>query len=83
MTHAAMSTGAGSKTFEKSVRARLHQAEDFPEQVPGEMVKFAKNGSYVTAAEIKLAWAATGGDRAVTAGASPSSPSMAHRQAPR
>ena len=55
MTHAAMSTGAGSNTFEKSVRARLHQAEDILEQVPGaEMVKFAKNGSDAHPAEIKL-----------------------------
>jgi glutamate-1-semialdehyde 2,1-aminomutase len=39
----------------------LRAAEDFLEQVPGtDMVKFAKNGSDVTTAAVKLARAATG-----------------------
>jgi glutamate-1-semialdehyde 2,1-aminomutase len=41
----------------------LQAAEEFLQQVPGaEMVKFAKNGSDVTTAAIKLARAATGRD---------------------
>jgi glutamate-1-semialdehyde 2,1-aminomutase len=41
----------------------LRAAEEFVEQVPGaDMVKFAKNGSDVTTAAVKLARAATGRD---------------------
>ena len=50
----------------------LRAAEDFLEQVPGaDMVKFAKNGSDVTTAAIKLARAATGRDLVAICGTQP------------
>ncbi len=50
----------------------LHAAEEFLAQVPGaEMVKFAKNGSDVTTAAIKLARAATGRDLVAICGDQP------------
>ena len=50
----------------------LRTAEDFLEQVPGaDMVKFAKNGSDVTTAAVKLARAATGRDLVAICGTQP------------
>ena len=50
----------------------LRAAEEFLEQVPGaDMVKFAKNGSDVTTAAIKLARAATGRDLVAICGTQP------------
>ena len=50
----------------------LDAAEEFLDQVPGaDMVKFAKNGSDVTTAAIKLARAATGRDLVAICGTQP------------
>jgi glutamate-1-semialdehyde 2,1-aminomutase len=49
--------------FTRPTELELHAAEDFLAMVPGaEMVKFAKNGSDVTTAAVRLARAATGRD---------------------
>jgi glutamate-1-semialdehyde 2,1-aminomutase len=50
----------------------LRAAEDFLQHVPGaDMVKFAKNGSDVTTAAVKLARAATGRDLVAICGSQP------------
>jgi glutamate-1-semialdehyde 2,1-aminomutase len=63
---AVASAAAAGVNFTRPTALELEAAETFLEQVPGaDMVKFAKNGSDVTTAAIKLARAATG--RAVVA----------------
>ena len=63
---AVASAAAAGVNFTRPTVLELEAAETFLEQVPGaDMVKFAKNGSDVTTAAIKLARAATG--RAVVA----------------
>ena len=58
--------------FSRPSTWELRAAEDFLEQVPGgDMVKFAKNGSDVTTAAIKLARAATGRDLVAICGTQP------------
>lgn len=58
--YAAMKDGT---SFSRPSELELRAAEDFLELVPGaDMVKFAKNGSDVTTAAIRLARAATGRD---------------------
>ena len=55
---------AGGTSFSRPGLLELRAAEAFLEQVPGaDMVKFAKNGSDVTSAAVKLARAATGRKR--------------------
>jgi glutamate-1-semialdehyde 2,1-aminomutase len=55
---------ASGTSFSRPGRLELQAAETFLEQVPGaEMVKFAKNGSDVTTAAVRLARAATGRKR--------------------
>jgi glutamate-1-semialdehyde 2,1-aminomutase len=57
-------TIANGVSFSRPTRLELVAAEDFLNLVPGaDMVKFAKNGSDVTTAAIKLARAATGRDK--------------------
>jgi glutamate-1-semialdehyde 2,1-aminomutase len=52
---------ADGASFTRPTLRELESAETFLDQVPGaEMVKFAKNGSDVTTAAVKLARAATG-----------------------
>jgi glutamate-1-semialdehyde 2,1-aminomutase len=58
---AVASAAAGGTSFTRPTVLELEAAENFLEQVPGaDMVKFAKNGSDVTTAAVKLARAATG-----------------------
>ncbi|WP_234834857.1 glutamate-1-semialdehyde 2,1-aminomutase [Mycolicibacterium stellerae] len=55
---------ADGVNFTRPTRLELAAAEDFLHLVPGaDMVKFAKNGSDVTTAAIRLARAATGRDK--------------------
>jgi glutamate-1-semialdehyde 2,1-aminomutase len=59
-------------SFSRPSMWELRAAEEFLEQVPGaEMVKFAKNGSDVTTAAVKLARAATGRDLVAICGTQP------------
>lgn len=58
---AVMSAAANGVNFTRPSALELEAAESFLEQVPGaDMVKFAKNGSDVTTAAVKVARAATG-----------------------
>ena len=58
---AVASAAADGTNFTRPTVLELEAAETFLEQVPGaDMVKFAKNGSDVTTAAVKLARAATG-----------------------
>jgi glutamate-1-semialdehyde 2,1-aminomutase len=58
---AVASAAAAGTSFTRPTVLELEAAETFLEQVPGaDMVKFAKNGSDVTTAAVKLARAATG-----------------------
>lgn len=58
--------------FSRPTVWELRAAERFIEQVPGsEMVKFAKNGSDVTTAAVKLARSATGRDMVAICGTQP------------
>jgi glutamate-1-semialdehyde 2,1-aminomutase len=58
--------------FSRPTVWELRAAEQFLAQVPGaEMVKFAKNGSDVTTAAVKLARAATGRDMVAVCGTQP------------
>jgi glutamate-1-semialdehyde 2,1-aminomutase len=58
---AVASAAAAGTNFTRPTILELDAAETFLEQVPGaDMVKFAKNGSDVTTAAVKLARAATG-----------------------
>jgi len=58
--------------FSRPTVWELRAAEQFVEQVPGsEMVKFAKNGSDVTTAAVKLARSATGRDMVAVCGTQP------------
>jgi glutamate-1-semialdehyde 2,1-aminomutase len=58
--------------FSRPTVWELRAAEELLEQVPGaDMVKFAKNGSDVTTAAIKLARAATGRDLVAICGSQP------------
>ena len=58
--------------FSRPTVWELRAAESFLEQVPGaDMVKFAKNGSDVTTAAIKLARSATGRDLVAVCGTQP------------
>jgi len=60
---AVAAAAAAGTSFSRPTALELAAAEDFLTLVPGaEMVKFAKNGSDVTTAAIKLARAATGRD---------------------
>jgi len=60
---AVCSAAADGVSFSRPSMWELRAAEEFLKQVPGaEMVKFAKNGSDVTTAAVKLARAATGRD---------------------
>jgi glutamate-1-semialdehyde 2,1-aminomutase len=61
VVEAVMSAIADGVNFTRPTTLELEAAETFLEQVPGaDMVKFAKNGSDVTTAAVKLARAATG-----------------------
>ena len=61
VTEAVMSAIVEGVNFTRPTMLELQAAETFLDQVPGaEMVKFAKNGSDVTTAAVKLARAATG-----------------------
>jgi glutamate-1-semialdehyde 2,1-aminomutase len=63
---------ADGVNFSRPTPWELEAAEEFLEQVPGaDMVKFAKNGSDVTTAAIKLARAATGRDLVAICGTQP------------
>lgn len=58
--------------FSRPSHWELLAAERFLEQVPGaEMVKFAKNGSDVTSAAVKIARAATGREKVAVCGTQP------------
>jgi glutamate-1-semialdehyde 2,1-aminomutase len=60
---AVCSTASEGVSFSRPSIWELRAAEDFLQHVPGaDMVKFAKNGSDVTTAAVKLARAATGRD---------------------
>jgi glutamate-1-semialdehyde 2,1-aminomutase len=63
---------ANGVNFSRPSMWELRAAEELLEQVPGaEMVKFAKNGSDVTTAAVKLARAATGRDLVAICGTQP------------
>jgi glutamate-1-semialdehyde 2,1-aminomutase len=63
---------ANGVSFSRPNVWELRAAEDFLEHVPGaDMVKFAKNGSDVTSAAVKLARAATGRDLVAICGSQP------------
>jgi glutamate-1-semialdehyde 2,1-aminomutase len=63
---------ADGVNFSRPTVWELRAAEKFLDQVPGaDMVKFAKNGSDVTSAAIKLARAATGRDLVAICGTQP------------
>ncbi len=69
---AVCNAAADGVSFSRPSVWELRAAEDFLEQAPGaEMVKFAKNGSDVTTAAIKLARAATGRDLVAICGTQP------------
>jgi glutamate-1-semialdehyde 2,1-aminomutase len=69
---AVCNAAAEGVNFSRPTVWELRAAEEFLEQVPGaEMVKFAKNGSDVTTAAIKLARAATGRDLVAICGTQP------------
>ena len=69
---AVRTAAAEGVNFSRPSTWELRAAEDFLEQVPGaDMVKFAKNGSDVTTAAIKLARAATGRDLVAICGTQP------------
>jgi glutamate-1-semialdehyde 2,1-aminomutase len=69
---AVCNAAAEGVSFSRPSMWELRAAEDFLEQVPGtDMVKFAKNGSDVTTAAVKLARAATGRDLVAICGTQP------------
>ena len=69
---AVCNAAADGVSFTRPTTWELHAAEEFLRQVPGaEMVKFAKNGSDVTTAAVKLARAATGRDLVAICGTQP------------
>ncbi len=69
---AVCNAAAEGVNFSRPSLWELRAAEDFLAQVPGaDMVKFAKNGSDVTTAAIKLARAATGRDLVAICGTQP------------
>ena len=69
---AVCAAAADGVNFSRPSVWELDAAEDFLDQVPGaDMVKFAKNGSDVTTAAIKLARAATGRDLVAICGTQP------------
>jgi glutamate-1-semialdehyde 2,1-aminomutase len=69
---AVCNAAADGVNFSRPSIWELRAAEEFMQQVPGaEMVKFAKNGSDVTTAAIKLARAATGRDLVAICGTQP------------
>jgi glutamate-1-semialdehyde 2,1-aminomutase len=69
---AVRNAAAEGVSFSRPSMWELRAAEDFLEQAPGtDMVKFAKNGSDVTTAAVKLARAATGRDLVAICGSQP------------
>jgi glutamate-1-semialdehyde 2,1-aminomutase len=69
---AVIEAAEGGVNFSRPSIWELSAAERFLEQVPGaEMVKFAKNGSDVTTAAVKLARAFTGRDMVAVCGTQP------------
>jgi glutamate-1-semialdehyde 2,1-aminomutase len=69
---AVCNAAAEGVNFSRPTVWELRAAEDFLDHVPGaDMVKFAKNGSDVTTAAIKLARAATGRDLVAICGSQP------------
>ncbi|QDQ96663.1 glutamate-1-semialdehyde 2,1-aminomutase [Tomitella fengzijianii] len=61
VVEAVCAAASGGTCFTRPTRLELDAAEDFLALVPGaDMVKFAKNGSDVTTAAVRLARAATG-----------------------
>lgn len=69
---AVVEAARGGVNFSRPTLWELRAAERFLEQVPGaEMVKFAKNGSDVTTAAMKLARARTGRDMIAVCGTQP------------
>ena len=63
VTDAVCAAIADGTNFSRPTELELHAAEDFLELVPAaDMVKFAKNGSDVTTAAVRLARAVTGRD---------------------
>ena len=60
-----------ARTSRAPLRSRSRCAETLLDVVPGDMVKFAKNGSDVTTAAVKLARAATGRDLVAICGDQP------------
>ncbi|MGW0036454.1 glutamate-1-semialdehyde 2,1-aminomutase [Gordonia sp. NPDC003376] len=61
---AAYAAASAGMNFSRPTVLEVQAAQDFLELVPGaDMVKFAKNGSDVTTAAVRLARAATGRDR--------------------
>ncbi|MGI8457559.1 MAG: glutamate-1-semialdehyde 2,1-aminomutase [Propionibacteriaceae bacterium] len=72
VTDAVSRAARSGVSFSRPSVWELEAAETFLDQVPGaEMVKFAKNGSDVTTAAIKLARAATGRDLVAICGSQP------------
>jgi glutamate-1-semialdehyde 2,1-aminomutase len=72
VVEAVCQAAADGVNFSRPSVWELNAAEEFLEQVPGaDMVKFAKNGSDVTTAAIKLARAATGRDLIAICGTQP------------
>ncbi len=72
VTEAVLRAARSGVSFSRPSVWELEAAETFLAQVPGaEMVKFAKNGSDVTTAAIKLARAATGRDLVAICGSQP------------
>jgi glutamate-1-semialdehyde 2,1-aminomutase len=72
VVEAVTKAATGGVNFSRPSIWELQAAEVFLEQVPGaEMVKFAKNGSDVTTAAVKLARARTGRDLVAVCGTQP------------
>jgi glutamate-1-semialdehyde 2,1-aminomutase len=72
VTEAVLTAARSGVSFSRPSVWELEAAETFLAQVPGtEMVKFAKNGSDVTTAALKLARAATGRDLVAICGSQP------------
>ena len=72
VTEAVREAVANGTNFARPSRLELESAEEFLALIPGaEMVKFAKNGSDVTTAAVKLARAWTGRDKIAICGDHP------------
>lgn len=72
VVRAAAAAAADGINFSRPTVWELRAAETFLEQVPGaDMVKFAKNGSDVTTAAVKIARAATGRPLVAVCGSQP------------